>query len=201
MLFCSIFTNLETKIRLGIIKSPDPQASNMRIQFEIKESLSEIIDEILNSKRWFTVIKEDILGRKLVLIRDQNFDSEASIEIYAREIDIKTAWSNYTYRLFVMGDHVWCEYNGAYRGLLEQKLLPTITPKEGLLDSDVLDSSLYGHEKRKLREYAEDNVKLKKFRRENFNENRSGVAPFDHPKRVYDEFIKEDFVVPASQKE
>lgn len=201
MLFCSVFTNLETKIRLGIIKSPDPQASNMRIQFEIKESLSEIIDEILNSKRWFTVIKEDILGRKLVLIRDQNFDSEASIEIYAREIDIKTAWSNYTYRLFVMGDHVWCEYNGAYRGLLEQKLLPTITPKEGLLDSDVLDSSLYGHEKRKLREYAEDNVKLKKFRRENFNENRSGVAPFDHPKRVYDEFIKEDFVVPASQKE
>lgn len=201
MFFCSIFTNLETKIRLGIIKSPGPQASNMRIQFEIKESLSEIIDEILNCERWFTVIKEDILGRKLVLICDQNFDSEASIEIYAREIDIKTAWSNYTYRLFVMGDSVWCEYNGTYRGLLEQKLLPTITPKEGLLDSDVLDSSLYGNEKRKLREYAEDNVKLKKFRRENFNENRSGVAPFDHPKRVYDEFIKEDFVVPASQKE
>ena len=110
------------------------------------------------------------------------------------------AWSNYTYRLFVLGDNVWCEYNGAYRGLLEQNLLPTITPREGLLESEVLDSSLYGSEKRKLREYAEDNLKLKKFRRENFNEDRTGVAHFDHPKRVYDEFIKEDYVVPSSDE-
>lgn len=172
----------------------------MRIQFEIKENLSEIVDEILNSEKWIAVVKEDISGRKLVAIRDQNFDSEASVEIYAREITIKTAWSNYTYRLFVMGDNIWCEYNGAYRGLLEQKLLPTITPKEGLLNSEVLDSSLYGHEERKLREYAEDNVKLKKFRRENFNEDRSGIAPFDHPKRVYDEFIKEDYVTPSKKE-
>ena len=125
---------------------------------------------------------------------------EATVEIYAREITIKTAWSNYTYRLFVLGDNVWCEYNGAYRGLLEQNLLPTITPREGLLESEVLDSSLYGSEKRKLREYAEDNLKLKKFRRENFNEDRTGVAHFDHPKRVYDEFIKEDYVVPSSDE-
>lgn len=172
----------------------------MRIQFEIKENLSDIIDEILKSERWITVVKDDISGRKLVVIRDQNYDSEASVEIYEREVDIKTAWSNYTYRLFAMGGGVWCEYNGAYRGLLEQKLLPTITPKESLLDSEVLDSSLYGPERKKLREYAEDNVKLKKFRRENFNENRSGIAPFDHPKRVYDEFIKEDYVVPVSDK-
>ena len=104
------------------------------------------------------------------------------------------------WRLFVLGDCVWCEYNGAYRGLLEQKLLPSITPKESLLDSEVLDSSLYGHEKKKLREYAEDNLKLKKFRRENFNENRTGVAPFDHPKKVYDEFIKEDYIAPSSKE-
>lgn len=149
----------------------------MRIQFEIKEKLPDIIGEILNSEKWMTLIKEDISGRKLVVIRDQAFDSEATVEIYSREVTIKTAWSRYTYRLFVLGDCVWCEYNGAYRGLLEQKLLPSITPKESLLDSEVLDSSLYGHEKKKLREYAEDNLKLKKFRRENFNENRTGVAP------------------------
>lgn len=184
---------------MGVVTSPDPQAKNMRIQFEIKENLSEIINEILNSERWITVVKEDISGRKSVVIRDQNFDSEASVEIYDREISIKTAWSSYTYRLFVLGNNVWCEYNGAYRGLLEQKLLPTITPKESLLNSEVLDSSLYGNEKRKLREYAEDNVKLKKFRRENFNENRSGVAPFDHPKKVYDAFIKEDYVAPGAE--
>lgn len=170
------------------------------MQFEIKEKLSEISHEILNSERWVTVVKEDISGRKKVVIRDRNYDSEASIEIFDKEITIKTAWSSYTYRLFMMGSNVWCEYNGAYRGLLEQKLLPSITPKESLLDSEVLDSSLYGSEKRKLREYAEDNVKLKKFRREHFNENRVGIASFDHPKRVYDEFIKEDYIAPASGK-
>lgn len=169
----------------------------MRIQFEIKENLSEITNEILNGENWVTVVKEDIAGRKLVVIRDRNYDSQATIEIYDREVSIKTAWSSYSYRLFMVDDRVWCEYNGAYRGLLEQKLLPTITPKESLLDSEVLDSSLYGSERRKLREYAEDNVKLKQFRRQNFNENRSGVAPFDHPKRVYDEFIKEDYIAPA----
>ncbi len=36
---------------------------------------------------------------------------------------------------------------------------------------------------KKLREYAEDNLKLKQFRRENFNEQRNGTAAFDHPKR------------------
>lgn len=172
----------------------------MRIHFEIREKLPEIIEEILNCERWTTLVKEDISGRKLVVIRDPYYNSEATVEIYAREITIKTAWSNYTYRLFVLGDNVWCEYNGAYRGLLEQNLLPTITPREGLLESEVLDSSLYGSEKRKLREYAEDNLKLKKFRRENFNEDRTGVAHFDHPKRVYDEFIKEDYVVPSSDE-
>ena len=172
----------------------------MRIHFEIREKLPEIIEEILNCERWTTLVKEDISGRKLVVIRDPKYNSEATVEIYAREITIKTAWSNYTYRLFVLGDNVWCEYNGAYRGLLEQNLLPTITPREGLLESEVLDSSLYGSEKRKLREYAEDNLKLKKFRRENFNEDRTGVAHFDHPKRVYDEFIKEDYVVPSSDE-
>lgn len=167
----------------------------MRIQFEIKEKLPEIIEEILHSDRWMASIKEEISGKKLVVIRDRSYASEAFIEIYSREITIKTAWSNYTYRMFLLNDNVWCEYNGAYRGLLEQQLLPTITPRESLLESEVLNSSLYGQEKKKLREYAEDNLKLKKFRRENFNENRSGTASFDHPKRVYDEFIKEDYVI------
>ena len=102
---------------------------------------------------------------------------------------------------FVTNDIVWCEYNGAYRGLLEQVLLPTITPKENLLNSDVTESSLYGNEHKKLREYAEDNLKLKQFRRENFNEQKNGTAPFDHPKRVYDEFIKEDYVVAPKEEE
>lgn len=173
----------------------------MRIQFEIKEKLPEIIKEILHSEKWTSHVKEDISGRTLVVISDRIYGSEATVEIYASEVLIKTAWSKYTYRLFVLENNVWCEYEGAYRGLLEQQLLPTITPKESLLDSEVLNSSLYGQEKKSLREYAEDNLKLKQFRRENFNEHRNGVAPFDHPKRVYDEFIKEDYVVPTKNEE
>ena len=167
----------------------------MRIQFEIKENLPEIIEEILHSDKWQTSVKEELSGRTTVVIRDQAYGSEATIEIYATSIEIKTAWSKYSYRIFVTNDIVWCEYNGAYRGLLEQVLLPTITPKENLLNSDVTESSLYGNEHKKLREYAEDNLKLKQFRRENFNEQKNGTAPFDHPKRVYDEFIKEDLII------
>ena len=177
------------------------QASTMRIQFEIKENLPEIIEEILHSDKWQTSVKEELSGRTTVVIRDQAYGSEATIEIYATSIEIKTAWSKYSYRIFVTNDIVWCEYNGAYRGLLEQVLLPTITPKESLLDSDVTESSLYGREHKKLREYAEDNLKLKQFRRENFNEQKNGTAPFDHPKRVYDEFIKEDYIVTSKDKE
>lgn len=171
----------------------------MRIQFEIKENLPEIIEEILHSDKWQTSVKEELSGRTTVVIRDQAYGSEATIEIYATSIEIKTAWSKYSYRIFVTNDIVWCEYNGAYRGLLEQVLLPTITPKESLLNSDVTESSLYGNEHKKLREYAEDNLKLKQFRRENFNEQKNGTAPFDHPKRVYDEFIKEDYVVASKE--
>ena len=115
----------------------------MRIQFEIKEKLPEIIEEIMNSGKWQTSVKEELSGRTTVVIRDQAYGSEATIEIYAKSIEIKTAWSKYSYRIFVANDIVWCEYNGAYRGLLEQVLLPTITPKESLLDSDVTESSLY----------------------------------------------------------
>lgn len=173
----------------------------MRIQFEIKENLPEIIKEIMSSDKWQTSVKEEISGRTTVVIRDQAYGSEATVEIYAKSIEIRTAWSKYFYRIFVANDLVWCEYNGAYRGLLEQVLLPTITPKESLLDSEVTESSLYGREHKKLREYAEDNLKLKEFRRKNFNEQRNGTAAFDHPKRVYDEFIKEDYVVtPKKEK-
>ena len=149
----------------------------MRIQFEIKENLPEIIEEILHSDKWQTSVKEELSGRTTVVIRDQAYGSEATIEIYATSIEIKTAWSKYSYRIFVANDIVWCEYNGAYRGLLEQVLLPTITPKENLLNSDVTESSLYG------------------------NEQKNGTAPFDHPKRVYDEFIKEDYVVAPKEEE
>ena len=61
----------------------------MRIQFEIKENLPEIIEEILHSDKWQTSVKEELSGRTTVVIRDQAYGSEATIEIYATSIEIK----------------------------------------------------------------------------------------------------------------
>ncbi len=106
----------------------------MRIQFEIKEKLPEIIEEIMHSGKWQTSVKEELSGRTTVVIRDQAYGSEATIEIYATSIEIKTAWSKYSYRIFVANDIVWCEYNGAYRGLLEQVLLELLRLGKGEYD-------------------------------------------------------------------
>ena len=164
----------------------------MRIQFEIKESLANILDQLTHSDFWATEIKEDESGKKIIKIKDLAYNLEAVAEVGDNEIFIRTALSKYTYRMCQVGDECWCEYVGAYRGLLEQKRLPMITPKENLLECEVLESSLLGGKPKTLREYAEDNLKLKKFREQNFGTN--GLSKADHPRRVYDEFIKEDFI-------
>ena len=164
----------------------------MRIQFEIKESLANILDQLTHSDFWATEIKEDESGKKIIKIKDLAYNLEAVAEVGDNEKFIRTALSKYTNRLCQVGDECWCEYVGAYRGLLEQKLLPMITPKENLLECEVLESSLLGGKPKTLREYAEDNLKLKKFREQNFGTN--GFSKADHPRRVYDEFIKEDFI-------
>lgn len=181
--------------------SPDRQAITMRIQFEIKENLPEITDEILHSDKWLTLVKEENGPLTRVTIKDPYFDSEASVDIWEKEIHLTTAWSNYTYRIYPKGKNTWCEYIGAYRGLLEQKLLPKITPKENILDSKVLNSSLLGEEKNTLRDYSTENLKLKNFRRDNFKEGEElYTSPQDHPKVVYDEFIKIGVPLPPPNK-
>ena len=150
----------------------------MRIQFEIKESLANILDQLTHSDFWATEIKEDESGKKIIKIKDLAYNLEAVAEVGDNEIFIRTALSKYTYRICQVGDECWCEYVGAYRGLL--------------LECEVLESSLLGGKPKTLREYAEDNLKLKKFREQNFGTN--GFSKADHPRRVYDEFIKEDFI-------
>lgn len=168
----------------------------MRIQFEIKEKLPDIIAEILHSDKWLTIANEQEEGPRRVIIKDPYFDSEATVDIWEKEIHISTAWSNYTYRIYPQGETVWCEYIGAYRGLLEQNLLPSLTPKENILDSEVLGSSLFGERKETLRNYSQENLKLKNFRRNNFEGEVFLTSPEDHPKVVYDEFIKEGIPLP-----
>lgn len=173
----------------------------MRIQFEIKEKLPEIVAELTHSDKWLTVERETGQGLRRLTIKDPYFDSEASVEIWEHEIHITTAWSNYTYRIYQQGDSVWCEYIGAYRGLLEQNLLPTMTPCENILDSQVVGSSLLGDEPSTLRRYSEKNLRLKNFRRDNFRAEYELASPMDHPKVVYDEFVKEGVPVPPPAEE
>lgn len=71
----------------------------MKIQFEIKEKLPEIIAEIMHSDKWQTKILEKMHGLERMTIKDPNYESEACIEIWQHEIHIRTAWSNYTYRI------------------------------------------------------------------------------------------------------
>lgn len=169
----------------------------MKIQFEIKEKLPEIIAEIMHSDKWQTKILEKMHGLERMTIKDPNYESEACIEIWQHEIHIRTAWSNYTYRIFTRGNAVWCEYIGAYRGLLEQKLLPCLTPKMNILDSEVVESSLTGNKRQTLRTYSSENLKLKNFRRDNFKEEYNVTSPQDHPTVVYDEYIKEGMPMPS----
>lgn len=169
----------------------------MKIQFEIKEKLPDVISEIKHSDKWQTKVKEKMHGLERITIKDPNYDSEACIEIWEHEIHIRTAWSNYTYRIFARGNSVWCEYIGAYRGLLEQALLPTLTPKINILDSIVMESSLTGDKQESLRTYSFENLKLKNFRRDNFKEEYNITSIQDHPKVVYDEYISEGMPMPS----
>ena len=153
---------------LATLKSPDRQAKCMRIQFEIKEKLPDIISEILHSDKWLTLVRDENHGLRRVTIKDPYFDSEASVDIWEHEIHVTTAWSNYTYRIYQKGNSVWCEYIGAYRG-------------------------------ETLRNYSVENLKLKNFRRDNFTAEYQLASPQDHPKIVYDEFIKEGVPIPPPE--
>ena len=74
-----------------------------------------------------------------------------------------------------------------------------MTPKENILDSEVLNSSLFGDRKETLRNYSAENLKLKNFRRDNFAAEDQLASPQDHPKIVYDEFIKEGVPIPPPE--
>ena len=69
--------------------------------------------------------------------------------------------------------------------------MPVITPKEYLSDQEV-SSSVFGNTQKTLREYAMDNLKLKRFRQQTFGD--IGFSTSAHPKQVYDAFIKEDYI-------
>ena len=64
---------------LATLKSPDRQAKCMRIQFEIKEKLPDIISEILHSDKWLTLVRDENHGLRRVTIKDLLSQRHASI--------------------------------------------------------------------------------------------------------------------------
>ena len=164
----------------------------MRIQFEIKESLINILDQLMHSDFWATEIKEDESGKKIIKIKDLAYNLEAVAEVMGNEIFIRTALSKYTYRIYEGEGGVLVRVCGGLSRFFGTEAPSNNYSEENLLECEVLDSSILGGKQKTLREYAEDNLKLKKFREQNFGNN--GFSKADHPRRVYDEFIKEDFI-------
>ena len=79
----------------------------MKIQFEIKEKLPEITAEIMHSEKWQTEIVEKMHGLTRITLKDPDFDSKAHVDIWKHEIHIRTAMSNYNYRIYTKGYAVW----------------------------------------------------------------------------------------------
>lgn len=164
----------------------------MRIQFEIRESLADIVAEILYSDKWLTIVREEGNDLKRITVKDPDYESEISVDIWGHEVHITTALSNYVYRIYSYGEAVWCEYIGAFQGLLEQELLPKITPKENLWDSDISDDSLISKAKEALRSCGMKAKDDWQYRQEKLTKsNKSSLKKFkEHVMATYDEFIK-----------
>lgn len=159
----------------------------MKIKFAIRESFNDIIDQLANSDFWASEI-HTMPDKKIIKIKDLAYNLEATAEIYPGKIIIHTAWSNFTYHIFCYDGQMNCEYQGAFRGLLEQKLLPHLTPKGNILDYEVMESSLYQEGERKtLREYArERQQKLKDNNQDTINKLANKVP------HSFSDFMKED---------
>ena len=165
----------------------------MKIQFVIRERLSDIVDQLSNSDFWATEI-QCLPGKKIIRIKDHAYDLSATAEVLPKEIVIHTAWSNFTYRIFQRDGKVCCEYEGAFRGLLDQKLLPHLTPVGNILDYVVLESALYQPgEQKTLREYARDNERQRSLR-EHSKASSSSVGGYADRSSAYGfaHYMKED---------
>lgn len=174
---------------MGSVKSPDPQAKKMKILFEIKEKIPEIVHELLHSDKWTALIKEKTESQTKLLISNRNMDMEYPVEIYNNELRITTRWPHYIYRIYNSGENTWCEYNGSYHSLLKQKMLPRITPCEETL----MPSNPENGENRKSKT-KKTTSNTRGFWNENIkNYSNMVLNPSTH--KVYDEFIKEDIVI------
>ncbi len=159
----------------------------MNISFFVEESFEQIFNQIRQDNNiWKSVREEDGYDVIYWLFDTDYPDCRAKVTVWneaqsttTRAMSIQTAWSNYGYEIGTWGDPETCmvSYTGAYRGLLEQVLLPRLTPID-LLKSHVASSL---GDWMRLEDYAVMQDKLHKFKQENELTHAAHV----HPRCVY----------------
>lgn len=104
----------------------------MEIVFEIKQSLESIINECKTSKYWN--YSEGVNG-KVFILEDKEFsNSYASCFVAKNQLDFKTAFSSFTYKVYEKEGRTLCRYEGALKGFLQQSLMPRLTPKGNIYE-------------------------------------------------------------------
>lgn len=105
----------------------------MEIVFEIKENVENILNECKSSNYWN--YSEGVNG-KVFILEDKEFsNSYASCFIsQEKQLDFKTAWSSFTYKVYEKDGKTLCRYEGALKGFLQQALMPRLTPKGNIYE-------------------------------------------------------------------
>lgn len=134
------------------------------------ESFDEILKDIATSNELWDSSREEIsYTESKYTLMDKDFFSFAKCfvinEKFASSVQtivITTAWSEFSYKITTCADGVFVTYEGAYRGLLSQNLLPKLTPVD--LMSAKVKSSLNNYDT--LSEYVVVQEKLHSFKKE-----------------------------------
>ena len=128
----------------------------MKITFEISQTINDLLEYCQTNKYFdFEMAKDEnqVPYRNKARLIDLNFtDSYAEILWKDNYMLIYTAWSQYTYKIFIRDNKTYCTYDGAVKGLLKQNLIPHITPTGDIYEC-ICHSSTHGWTK--LREYLD----------------------------------------------
>lgn len=142
---------------------------------EITAKINESMEDVYSSIKEMGYLSETRtpVGNSIEtwLIQDENFPQSAAEILVVKsnedtiiKIQIMTAWSGFVYSLHRgYDDKVWVNYDGAFKGFMEQVLLPDFT-----VDVDSIEevySTQLGHTS--LNEYLIHRQKLDLFYREN----------------------------------
>lgn len=146
----------------------------MEITFKIQETLKNILNEVQYSNDYWVSQNHSKPqhGYNSLELADLDFDSWATVNFWGeyyeglgftniKTIQITTAWSGFSYEIEEYEGGTYVKYEGAYKGLLEQALLPTLTPVDVL--SAQVKSSI--SPAKTLKEYAQDRVKFMEFKK------------------------------------